>query len=435
MSKNNAKNKILIIGAGLAGLAACNRLLEYGFDVTILEAQSRCGGRIHIDHHSFGIPFGLGANWIHGAENNPMTFLANQYHAQMVGVNFEKFNFYNRNNSLITIDEVKQFEIKFELLLNEAKEISSRSLEDMPLASVLQAAVGNKQFSANEMDLYQGKLNYFENYLGANYKNLSAKHWDAEEAWPGENCFVINTYESIVKGLLSNCSVHLNTIVKAITLNNNVVTVETDNKIYHADAVIVTVPLGVLKKNSIAFFPPLPASKVEAIKRLGMGLFNVTALKFPSTFWPEQAHAMLFTQFDNPAISSFFNLHHFMKEPILVGYSGGDSAKDIEQLSDDELIQQVMTNFRKMFGSVIPEPISYINTRWSEDPFAFGSYSYLQVGSSKSELDALAEPIAKRIFFAGEATSSTYFATTHGAYLTGIREAERIKNIFYDEDK
>ncbi len=75
--KTNRK-KIIIIGAGIAGLAACTRLQEYGFDVTILEARNRCGGRVRIDH-TLGVPVGLGAGWIHGVDNNPITQLVCAY--------------------------------------------------------------------------------------------------------------------------------------------------------------------------------------------------------------------------------------------------------------------------------------------------------------------------------------------------------------------
>ena len=63
-----SRKKIIIIGAGIAGLAACNYLVEHDFDVTILEARNRIGGRS--DNDALGIPLGAGANWIHGVDNS-----------------------------------------------------------------------------------------------------------------------------------------------------------------------------------------------------------------------------------------------------------------------------------------------------------------------------------------------------------------------------
>ena len=94
-----------------------------------------------------------------------------------------------------------------------------------------------------------------------------------------------------------------------------------------------------------------------------------------------------------------------------------------------QIIKKTMLNFKKHFGFSIPDPTSYLNTRWSNDPFSYGSYSYLKVGSTDYDHDAIAKPVSNRLFFAGEATCPKYFATTHGAYLSGIREAERINKL------
>src|SRR5262245_1594691 len=73
-----------------------------------------------------------------------------------------------------------------------------------------------------------------------------------------------------------------------------------------------------------------------------------------------------------------------------------------------------------------PKPIGALVTRWAADPYARGSYSFLAVGSSPADLRALAEPVSDRLLFAGEATHQGCFATVHGAYMTGVREAQRI---------
>jgi monoamine oxidase len=186
----------------------------------------------------------------------------------------------------------------------------------------------------------------------------------------------------------------------------------------------------VLKKNDLVFNPPLPDYKQKAIQRLEMGLFNITAIKFPKPFWPTENHAMFFTQFDTSSIPVFFNLHHFISQPILVGFSGGKRARELENLTDAQLIEKTMHNFKKVFGAELPPPESYVNTRWSHDIFSYGSYSYIPTGASGDDYEAIAKPVLDRLFFAGEATSSKHAATTHGAYLSGIREAEKILNCY-----
>ncbi len=426
MIKKVTPKKIIIIGAGIAGLAACARLIELGFDAKILEARNRYGGRIWTDY-TFGIPFGCGASWIHGDEDNPISHMQKKYHVQKVVVDPNKFITFNQNGHPYPQDTIQKFNQAFEALSIQAKEMAFLSKNDLTLSAALSRIMNKNKFTPIERDLFKIKLLSLESYVGASYESLSARNWDQGEAWPGENCFLTDSYQPIIEGLEKNCPIHLNTIVKKINTRANDVEIITDNAIFYADAVIITVPLGVLKTDDIVFNPPLPKYKQQAIKRLGMGLFNITAIKYPASFWPEACHAMFFNPFDTLSIPVFFNLHHFIKQPILVGYSGGERARQLENFSDIEIIEKTKQSFKKIFDAALPEPESFINTRWSQDPFSYGSYSYIPPGASCDDYEAIAEPVMNQLFFAGEATSAQHSATTHGAYLSGIREAERIR--------
>jgi monoamine oxidase len=79
-----------------------------------------------------------------------------------------------------------------------------------------------------------------------------------------------------------------------------------------------------------------------------------------------------------------------------------------------------------MFGKSIPDPEIVLRTAWSSDPFTHGSYSFIPVGGRGEDYEVLAQPVSDRVLFAGEATNRVYPGTVHGAYLSGIREAERI---------
>lgn len=109
-----------------------------------------------------------------------------------------------------------------------------------------------------------------------------------------------------------------------------------------------------------------------------------------------------------------------------MAFTGGNFAREIEQLSATQISDRIMQVLRRSYGQHIPEPENLIITRWSQDPFTFGSYSYIPVGGDSSDRDLLAEPVNQRLFFAGEATSRKYPSTVHGAYLSGIREAQRL---------
>ncbi len=420
------KKKIIIIGAGIAGLAACKQLIEDGFDATILEARSRYGGRIWIDD-TLGIKLGLGANWLHGTEGNPLFPIAEKTHAAMATLDPSKFATYDNSNKLIPITDKKNFDERFEKFLAQAQDYALNQPHDITLADALSHFIDRNNLSAMDLDLLASRFSYIEGYIGASADKLSARHWDDEETLAGGNHFLTNSYAAILNDIRTDSPIQLDTIVTAINIKNHTVEIITNKNNFYADAVLVTVPLGVLKKNKITFNPPLPADKQTAVNNLGMGVFNITALKFAKEFWPPDCHILRLPQ---SSIHAFFNLSHFISSPILIGLSGGDSALAIEKFSDAELITKTMDDFKKVFGMAIPEPIAFINTRWSLDPFSYGSYSFIPPGASSRDHEALAESVDDRLYFAGEATSSKYPATTHGAYLSGLREAAKIKNYF-----
>ncbi|HSW93423.1 MAG TPA: FAD-dependent oxidoreductase [Gammaproteobacteria bacterium] len=420
--------KIIIIGAGMAGLAACTRLTELGFDARILEARNRAGGRIETDY-SLGIPFGKGAGWIHGDENNPMTALAKQFNAKMVPIDSDQITVFDKKGLPVPPSEIEKFEVEFNACLDNAKKLACHETSDISLSAALDRLTPFEQMSALEQSLFDRKLKSIASYEGADAASLSARTYGDAKMWPGENCFLTTTYQPIIEGLAKKCRIDLNTTVKAINYHENQVEIVTQDTSMFADLVIITLPIGVLQKNSVQFNPPLPKNKLKAIQSVGMGLLNITAIKFPKLFWPEKQHALLFTEFDPSSTSIFINLAPLMSQPVLVGYTGGESAFQLEKQPDEEIIKKIMVNFRNHFTTDLPDPESFIITRWSEDPFSYGSYSYFKTGSTSADYDALAEPIGNKLFFAGEATCSTCPSTTHGAYLSGIREAERIRKI------
>lgn len=421
--------KIIIIGAGIAGLAAAKRLSEYGFDCLILEAKNQAGGRM-ITSHELGTPISRGASWIHGIDGNPIAELAKQFHVSMQPFESSQMTMYDHQGSVISSTEINEFDSMFDELLKQAKITTSQKGKDISLSDSLSSLIASAHFSPIKQDLFKAKLNYFQGYLGADYHLLSALHWDQEEIWPGEHCFLIDTYHPIIDGLTRHTVLQFNSIVKEINLQDNGVQIITEQNNYTADAVVITTPLGVLKMNSVVFNPPLPEDKKQAIQRIGMGLLNIVALKFPSIFWPKSNSSMFFANVDDLSISFFLNLYSFVQQPILIGYCGGDKARYLENLPDEVFIKKIIDNFKKTFGEKVPDPESYFITRWGRDPYSYGAYSYPAIGSSVKDFDKLAEPVHNRLFFAGEATSGKHFATTHGAYLSGIREAKNIKNRF-----
>ncbi len=421
------KTEVIIIGAGIAGLAAGQALTVAGVENLILESRDRYGGRIWPDN-SLGSPVARGAQLIHGINNNPMISLAQQFSASYFSLKISHRSYYifDRHGQLVAPDIVRDFDHHLETLFHQANKLAWQKEQDISLAESLSSIIDINQWSSVQQDLFIRKLKFFENYIGAEYELLSARHWNEEEETSGETVILEDGYAAIIKGLADSCAIQLNTTVRSIHTRKDDVEILTDRGVFNAHAVIVTLPLGVLKKREIRFDPPLSTLKQAAIDRLGMGLFNIIGMRFPRIFWPEEGRAFFLPS--EPDIPIFVNIRSFSNEPILIGWVGGKTGHALENESDVEVIKRVLTQLT-VFGKNIPAPERYFLTRWGQDPYSFGSYSYLPVGATGDDRDVLSQPESDNLFFAGEATHRQFPATVHGAYLSGLREAARIMGV------
>ncbi|KAM6330186.1 peroxisomal N(1)-acetyl-spermine/spermidine oxidase [Podargus strigoides] len=229
-----------------------------------------------------------------------------------------------------------------------------------------------------------------------------------------------------------------------------------DGDTFLADHVIITVPLGFLKEHHQDFFqPPLPERKAEAIHRLGFGTNNKVFLEFEQPFWePQQQLLEVVWEDESPLEESSASLeaNWFKKligfvvlQPpeqhghVLCGFIAGKESEYMETLSDAEVLSTMMHILRMLTGNpCLPAPRSVLRSRWHSAPYTRGSYSYVAVGSSGDDIDVLAQPLPEdpedprplQLLFAGEATHRTFYSTTHGALLSGWREAERLSQLF-----
>lgn len=421
-----ASPDVIIIGAGIAGLAAAQKLMQRGERVLLLEARDRIGGRLWTSNKWADAPMDLGASWIHGVDGNPITALAKQIGAKMARTSYDAAIGYGPDGKPLTDAQEALIE-RYDKAIRQALRSAQKQDPDQSVKAVIEKALNVAKLPAEAQRAVNFVLNgKLEQEYGGSVAELSAHWYDDSAEFGGEDELFLAGYGAIATHLAKNVPIETKTQVRRIEWKRGEASVQTDGKTYAAEKVLVTLPLGVLKRGAVAFTPALPAQKQKAIESLKMGVLNKCYLRFPKVFW-ESKYDWL--EYVSPKAGEWVEWVSFARPtglPILLGFNAADAGRAIETLSDDKIVASAMQTLRTIFGRNIPDPTDFQITRWNADPFAGGSYSFNPVGALPEMREHLAKPVDDTLFFAGEATNRKYFGTVHGAYLSGIRAADEI---------
>lgn len=422
----NPNQNILVIGAGLAGLAAARELLRHGHQVTILEGRDRIGGRIWTSQQWPDLPVDMGATWIHGPDGNPISALADELNATRLETSYERTVLYQTDGAELsaadeqTLDALRQ---RVERLLRLAQQTEHDHSVQQALTELTRELAASAQASTMLQFILSSML---EQEFAGSAAQLSA-HWhDDSKVFQGEDVFFAKGFQIITDYLAQGLTIVRNQKVSEVRWGGAKVQLVTAQKVWQADQVVVTVPLGVLKQQQPRFIPDLPPAKREAIDKLGMGVLNKCYLRFASPFWPKDVDWLEYLPSRHGEWTEWVSLLRTTNIPVLLGFNAADRGLAIESFSDTQIVDSAMATLRRIFGDDIPEPQSYQITRWAADPFSYGSYSFNAVGSTPAMRKTLAAPLDQQVFFAGEATETDYFGTAHGAYLSGVAAAREI---------
>ncbi|XP_048874759.1 peroxisomal N(1)-acetyl-spermine/spermidine oxidase isoform X2 [Brienomyrus brachyistius] len=486
----SASARVIVIGAGLAGLAAAATLCKAGFQhVLILEATEKPGGRIDTTR-----PFGsdiieLGANWIHGRKNNPLYTLAKEHGLlhEVAGASTMCLPnsvtpddyFFREDGQRLHPSDVEQVCALFGRLTARAfdGELEGRYLSgslghylDEAFVEVFpdptqesrevfewckrsectdEASSSLYEVSASQISHYIALEGGFFNTLGTlGYQGLL----DVLLKCFPQGALICNKPVQCVRWTMDSAGQHGKE-------SQPVKLVCEDGQEYDADHVIVTASLGFLQERAADMFEPaLPDSKAGAIQKLGFGTVDKIFLKFDERFWPDDCAGIQLvwkhspeeprgqeglTQEGDPFKTWYKKICGFdvvARHPtVLCGWITGREAEHMETLSDEEVGDICVSLLRTFTSWPVPKPSRVLLSRWRRHPFVRGSYTYVPCGvDAVHEHQALAEPLPLspvhaevkplQVLFAGEATHINFYTTTHGAYITGVREAERLIN-------
>lgn len=420
---NPSPKRILVIGAGMAGLAAGRTLQAQGHDVRVLEARDRIGGRIWTSTLWPDAPLDLGASWIHGMRGNPLTDLADAVQAQLLTTRYDSSIAYGTHGKPLSKAEESRLDALHKQLNRALRQAQAADKDQSvrAVADVLNLGAGDQAEAKRLLNFILSST--IETEYAGSAEQLSAHWYDSDKPFGGGDAVFAKGFAQITTHLAQGLRIDTGQVVQEIHWGQSPVRVVTNSHEFLADQVLITLPLGVLKAGSVRMVPALPAAKQSAIAKLGMGVLNKCYLRFDKAFWPDDVDWLEYVSARHGEWTEWVSFQQAAKWPVLLGFNAADRGRAIEAWTDTQIVDSALQTLRTIFGAKVPQPVDYQITRWASDPFAMGSYSFNALGSNPKQRHELAKPVDGRLFFAGEATETGHAGTAHGAYLSGLRAA------------
>ncbi|CDW88257.1 amine oxidase [Stylonychia lemnae] len=428
--------EVVVIGAGISGIAAAKSLKDSGCNVTVLEGRDRKGGRLWTS--TVGTTkIDMGASWIHGIGKgadglkkwnnkfNPIYQIARDNNIATVSTwededNAEEAFFWWQGGK--TSYDISSFTENFEQFFKDRQGSASQT-------TTLEQLFANYPMTDNQVNRNMKSFAFgylFGSDYAADPDQISAKYVDTESYFKGAEHIFPDGYVQIPEVLSTGTNIVYERKVVGIDYSGNKVSISTQSgATYECDKVIVTVPLGVLKNNIITFTPALPSGKQSSINSLGAGLMDKLALEFSSVFWDANMDWLDYISDGDSKWVVTLNINKYLQKPILLMFNIGKDALSFASMTDQQVLDSAMATLRIMYPNA-PDYVNYKRSNWGQDEFAYQSYTYIKAGATDEDPGNIASNIDKKVYFAGEHTQFDFLGTVHGAYLSGLDAARAI---------
>ncbi|UNB54445.1 NAD(P)/FAD-dependent oxidoreductase [Mycolicibacterium sp. YH-1] len=422
----------VVVGAGVAGVTVANLLGRAGQRVIVVEARDRVGGRIWTDR-SAGFCVDLGASWIHGVDGNPLTDLVEAFGIDTMEFTVGAFQpdgrpiaNYDPSFSLLDPVAAQRWADDIHIVDEQLQRVIASSSADQSYADVAAQALAARNWDTERVQrVWEFYRRRTEEQCGAHISDVAAHALD-EDVIFGDEVVFPGGYDQLVLALARGLDIRLNHVVKSVVWSESGARIDTETTSFEARNVVITVPLGVLKAGAIEFVPELPDEVAGPIERIGMGVFVKVFLQFPQRFWQDDIYAIRQQGPAGDTWNSWYDVSASCGQSMLLTFSGGPRGREVEAMSDEQVIDSVLDSLKRIYGESVPDPVNHWVTRWGADPYSLGSYSHVAHGATHDDHDGMATPVGGVLHLAGEATWSTDPATVNGALLSGHRAAERI---------
>jgi polyamine oxidase len=413
--------RAIVVGAGVSGLTTARDLRRAGADVVVLEARDRIGGRTWTADVA-GAPIDLGGSWIHGPMHNP---LADE--VRSVGLGWANDGVWGMGLTLFIEGEgwapadvaATAVAVQHDFDPQEAAAALGAG------ANYIDAAewyVADRRLTERQAEAARFQIQWLEAALniGSLPSQVSVAGTAGYQVHGGGNVMITGGYTKLVEHLAAGLDIRVGQPVAAIEhgVHGCFVTTSTDR--YSCDGVAVTVPLSVIQRRHISFDPAIAAHEASA-DRLDMANLEKAVFRFDRRFWPDSARRMTFVS-DDHRFPTWIDTTHHAGHPTLIAFYNPYATVGMLERSLDERAAMAFDVLRTMMPDA-PEPLAVQMTDWTHDPLTNGSYSYVPVGGSRSDMEQLGRPASPSLFFAGEHTVPASFGTVHGAYESGRRAA------------
>ncbi|MGH7068591.1 MAG: flavin monoamine oxidase family protein [Acetobacteraceae bacterium] len=420
---------VVVVGAGVAGLGAARTLMAAGQRTIVLEASGRIGGRAWTAYPAAlgGEWFDMGAQWLHAAETNPLTAIAQAGGEKLLRADAVRTRRTFVGTRPANAAELADYDAAWDRFAVEADELLRSVRVDAPLAEVARGLADDPW--ASTVEAWEGPV-----IDAADADQMSLRDWRANRLMGSNLAPAGGIGAFVARRLGEGLEIRLSTPVRRVQWQSGAkghpVLVVTDAGTLGAAHCIVTASTGVLAERTIAFEPGLPAEVEAAIDALPMGLAMKVVLRARGE-----------DRLDLPAHCSLDRQVQRSGEPLMVfqcwpygrsyvqGWIGGRAGWELAREGDGAASAFARAALRDMFGARVDrlfDPVPALVTHWEAEPWVRGAYCYARPGEAGARV-ALARPLAGgRLAFAGEACHQGLAGTLGGAWLAGIAAAQSI---------
>lgn len=410
---------VIVIGAGMAGITAARELTRAGHSVAVLEARDRIGGRIKTIYDFCDGPVEGGAEFVHGRKAAHMKEIS-AAGLRLRGSSQMRRTAFNLGGATRWLPFICMHPETWVCVGMRGK-IARSEPPDMSAREFIEKhGYKGRARQLTEMTFLQhlpGSLDEV-GVLGL----IDDGVLDLQTRY---NHRIVEGYSSLPQSLAQGLDIRLEVIVKKIVWGETSTSVQLeDGSALEARTVISTLPVGVLKSNSVQFEPALPESKQQALSQIEVGPIIKILLKFKEGFWPKW---MEMAASATGPINLYWSVFRGIAggPPALCCYSIGPRAAELVELSEDKVIEIVMADLQRMYPKSNPQDAlaSYRCVNWAKDPFACGGYTFLPPGA-RGARERLRATDTGTLFWAGSGTESQPVSElVETAYLSGLRAA------------